>query len=36
MIEGPAIVEDPTTTIVVLKGAELTVDAYHNYLIRRS
>jgi N-methylhydantoinase A len=35
MIEGPAIVEDPTTTIVVPKGAELTVDAYHNYLIRR-
>jgi N-methylhydantoinase A len=35
MIEGAAIVEDPTTTIVVPKGAELTVDAYHNYLIRR-
>ena len=34
-IEGPAIVEDPTTTIVVPKGAELKVDAYLNYLIRR-
>ncbi|MCJ7783720.1 MAG: hypothetical protein MUP41_07275, partial [Desulfobacterales bacterium] len=34
-IEGPAIVEDPTTTIVVPKGAELQVDAYLNYLIRR-
>jgi N-methylhydantoinase A len=36
LIEGPAIVEDPTTTIVVPKGAELTVDAYHNYILRRS
>ena len=36
IFEGPAIVEDPTTTIVVPKGAELTVDAYHNYIIRRS
>jgi N-methylhydantoinase A len=36
LIEGPAIIEDPTTTVVVPKGAELKVDAYHNYLIRRS
>ncbi len=38
VIDGPAIVEDPTTTIVVPKGTELTVDAYHNYImsIRRS
>jgi N-methylhydantoinase A len=35
IIEGPAIVEDPTTTIVVPRGAELMVDAYHNYIIRR-
>jgi len=34
VIEGPAIVEDPTTTIVVPKGTDLTVDAYHNYIIR--
>jgi N-methylhydantoinase A len=33
VIEGPGIVEDATTTIVVPKGAELTVDAYHNYTI---
>jgi N-methylhydantoinase A len=36
LIEGPAIIEDPTTTVVVPRGAELTVDAYHNYMIRRS
>jgi N-methylhydantoinase A len=36
VIEGPAILEDPTTTVVVPKGAELTVDAYNNYIIRRS
>jgi N-methylhydantoinase A len=36
VIDGPAILEDPTTTVVVPKGAELTVDAYNNYIIRRS
>ncbi len=36
LIEGPAIVEDPTTTVVIPKGASLTVDSYNNYLIRRS
>jgi N-methylhydantoinase A len=36
VITGPAILEDPTTTVVVPKGAELTVDAYNNYIIRRS
>lgn len=35
-IEGPAIVEDPTTTVVIPKAACLTVDSYNNYLIRRS
>ncbi len=36
LIEGPAIVEDPTTTVIIPKGASLTVDSYNNYLIRRS
>jgi N-methylhydantoinase A len=38
VIDGPAVVEDPTTTIVVPRGTDLTVDAYHNYIlnIRRS
>lgn len=35
MITGPAIVEETKTTVVVPKGAELTVDAYGNYIIRR-
>lgn len=34
-IKGPAVVEETTTTIVVPQGAELTVDAYENYIIRR-
>jgi N-methylhydantoinase A len=36
LIEGPSIIEDPTTTVVIPKGFSLTVDEYHNYLIRRS
>ena len=32
-IAGPAIVEHPTTTVVVPQGARLTVDAYQNYVI---
>jgi len=35
VITGPAIVEETKTTIVVPQGAELTVDAYENYIIRR-
>ncbi|MBW1802578.1 MAG: hydantoinase/oxoprolinase family protein [Deltaproteobacteria bacterium] len=35
VIVGPAIVEDTKTTVVVPKGAELTVDAYGNFIIRR-
>lgn len=35
MITGPAIVEETKTTVVVPKGAELTVDAYGNYIVRR-
>ncbi|MFC1910569.1 hydantoinase/oxoprolinase family protein [Chloroflexota bacterium] len=35
VITGPAIIEETKTTIVVPKGATLTVDAYLNYLIRR-
>jgi len=35
-IQGPAIVEDPTTTLLVPQGGELKVDAYQNYMIRRS
>ena len=35
MVAGPAIVEETKTTVVVPQGAELTVDAYGNYLVRR-
>ena len=35
VITGPAIVEETKTTVVVPQGAELTVDAYENYIIRR-
>ena len=35
VITGPAIVEETKTTAVVPKGAELTVDPYGNYIIRR-
>ncbi|MBW1800786.1 MAG: hydantoinase/oxoprolinase family protein [Deltaproteobacteria bacterium] len=34
-ITGPAVVEETKTTVVVPHGAELTVDAYGNYVIRR-
>lgn len=33
MIFGPAIVEEPTTTIVVPPGFNLTCDPYDNYLM---
>jgi len=32
-ILGPAIVEEPFTTIVVYPGQRATIDAYGNYLI---
>jgi N-methylhydantoinase A len=35
-IEGPAIVEETKTTVVLPPGAELTVDAYENYLVTLS
>jgi N-methylhydantoinase A len=35
VITGPAIVEETKTTIVVPKGAELFVDPYENYIVRR-
>jgi len=35
-IMGPAIVEERRTTIVLPGGAELTVDIYGNYLVRRT
>jgi N-methylhydantoinase A len=33
-VSGPAIVEQPTTTVVVTPGYDLTVDAYGNYVIQ--
>jgi N-methylhydantoinase A len=33
VVPGPAIVEQPTTTIVVPSDYQLTVDDYDNYLI---
>ena len=35
VIKGPAIVEEAKTTVVVPQGAELSVDAYENYIVRR-
>lgn len=32
-VAGPAIIEQPTTTVVLVKGYGLTVDAQGNYLI---
>jgi N-methylhydantoinase A len=34
-VRGPAIVEEPTTTVVVPKGFDCTLDEYENYVIRR-
>ena len=33
-LTGPAIVESPFTTVVVPPGATLSVDPYHNLVIR--
>jgi N-methylhydantoinase A len=35
-IRGPAIVEETKTTVVLPPGAELTIDAYENYLVTLS
>jgi N-methylhydantoinase A len=36
LITGPAIVEEPTTTVVIPKGFDCTLDEYENYVIRRT
>ena len=33
MVSGPAIIEEPTTTIFVTPDFQLTCDKYSNYLI---
>jgi N-methylhydantoinase A len=33
-LSGPAIVEQPTTTVIVTPGFDLTSDAYGNYVIQ--
>ena len=33
VLKGPAIVEEPTTTIVVYPGSSATVTAGRNYLL---
>ena len=35
VVIGPAIIEEEKTTIVVPSGAELFVDPYENYIVRR-
>ena len=35
VVVGPAIVEEPTTTIVIPPAFAGTVDAYQNYVLRR-
>lgn len=32
-IEGPAIVEEPTTTFLLLAGQTARVDSYGNYIV---
>ncbi|MCA0042506.1 hydantoinase/oxoprolinase family protein [Celeribacter litoreus] len=34
MIEGPALIEEPTTTIYVPEGVSITLDTESNYLMR--
>ena len=36
LITGPAIVEEPTTTVVIPAGFDCTLDEYENYGIRRA
>jgi len=35
VLDGPAIVEETTTTVVVPDGFTCTVDPYRNYLLRQ-
>jgi len=35
LVSGPAIVEEPTSTIVVPEGFHCTLDEYGNYLLRK-
>jgi N-methylhydantoinase A len=35
-ITGPAIVEEPTTTVVIPAGFDCTLDEYQNYVTRRA
>lgn len=35
LIRGPAVVEEPTTTVVIPKGFDCRLDEYENYVIRR-
>jgi N-methylhydantoinase A len=32
-VEGPAIIDEPTTTIVVYPGSRVRVTELHNYLL---
>ena len=33
MIDGPAIIEEPTTTFLLLPGQVASVDGYGNYIV---
>lgn len=35
-LQGPAVIEEPNTTLLVGAGDELLVDCYNNFLIRRA
>jgi N-methylhydantoinase A/oxoprolinase/acetone carboxylase beta subunit len=35
MIKGPAIIEAPTTTVVILPDQEVKVDSYHNLVFEK-
>jgi N-methylhydantoinase A len=36
VINGPAIVEEPTTTVVIPRGFDCILDEYENYVIRKA
>jgi N-methylhydantoinase A len=35
VVQGPAIIEEQTTTVVIPEGFRCTVDAYKNYMLRK-
>jgi N-methylhydantoinase A len=36
LLEGPSIIEEPTTTVVIPEGFQCRVDNYGNYMVRKN